>query len=242
LRYRQPDTLNALLKETNCVLTRTTRENLPAFQVTLTPREKRFDYKYLDAGAYVEEEWTTKITIVVDSSTRLARDLTLIKFRRQFKPNDTERPAAIQRIHRYVFKYGVTDGVLVPTVLSCYLDSVAALSITATYRRQDGYLLFDTRQICYRSGTDKKSCLSCKYGTYKYNEDILMDVTKSGTDDKYMKKLKQAAQLSQKATDALRAGQLQSAIRQLRTLANDYRGTPQAVEAQKLLDGLPDGL
>jgi TolA-binding protein len=54
--------------------------------------------------------------------------------------------------------------------------------------------------------------------------------------------VKQAAALTYKATTALKQGKIEAAVRTLRTIAQNYPGTPQAVEAQKLLEGLPDGL
>ena len=128
-----------------------------------------------------------------------------------------------------------------PTTLEVYVDGALGLTVAATYRKRKGYLLFDSRHICYHLPNKPKSCLEINYGTYTLDSPLVLDV---GPTEKRVsaRKVRQAESLAQKATAALKEGKIESAVRTLRNIAKNYSGTPQAVEAQKLLEGLPEGL
>jgi len=129
----------------------------------------------------------------------------------------------------------------VPVKLDLYIDSFLTLTLSASYRQIDRFILFDKREIAYILKNKTEPNLIIKYQSYLF--DIMQkEVETVGSLGKYTAKLKKAAVYARKAVDALNKGDSQTALNLLQTIIENYPGTPQAVEAQKILSGLPNGL
>ncbi len=236
LKYGNRDVLLQLQNET--IIESKTHPNQPTtLNVFLAPKGSRFCYEYRDMGAYLHESWLTSLSISIDTTTMLAKQLSLVKHSRTFTGNQKE-PAPIKTVHQdYHFSYTAIGDNLLPAYLSCAIDSLETLSISATYRQMGTYTLFDERKITYRLPNSSKANLILQYGTYNLDAPLkyLSKVIGSGT---YVKMLERAAEHSRKARQALNNGNIQSAIFIMKDLVKNYPNTPQAVEAHKLLAGL----
>jgi hypothetical protein len=231
LRYHDKESLAALSKETT--LKKKTRDG--TLDISLKPRGKRFSYMYEDKGAYIREDWLSAMKLEIDESRMLVRDLTFTKHMRQFTARQQEKPEATVTHHQYVFSYDTVQSVTVPSKLDVYIDSVLTLSISAGYRTEGKYVLFDTRKVTYHTD-GQPSSLVMEYGEYQLNRKLA--AAEKPRPGKQGKKLAKAALLARKASDALREGRLHTAARILGEITREYPGTPQAVEAQKILKGL----
>jgi len=240
LKYREEGMFSIVVKETAGSVSRETRDGKPAFRVCLRPTGAYFGYTYQDVGAYVREGWLTYANIVLDSALRLPRELVLRKCTRQFQVSDTRKPPVDSCTAEYSFSYGDCEGVLVPVGLRLRVNGVLTLTLSASYRPLGKtYRVFDTREICCpQSGAD--SCLVMRYDDYRVGE-VPRPVKNPIKPATYQKNLERAAQLSQEASAALHRGDIDASIRACRKLVSQYPETPQALEANRLLSGLPGG-
>ncbi len=241
LKYQEIDNLIQLQKETTITNKRILKKGCTVNIIEIEPTGQRFNYIYRDMGAYIQESWFTKLSLVIDTSFMLARELSLLKQTRMFNISRQSKPSVTATHHRYIFSYIMIGNTPLPCHLEFYTDSVLTLTVSASYRQSDEYILFDKREICYFLPDRTKSRLVMQYGEYEYK--IASNAEKSSDIPvKYTKKLRRAAAYARKAIDALNQGRVQTAIGILKMIRQNYQGTPQAVEAQKLLSGLPKGL
>ncbi len=240
LRYQEEETLLQIQNATTIAHSQKTRNGIPLTQYTLTPKGKHFCYQYKDMGAYVHESWLTELHIAIDPKTMLAHELSVIKHTRSISTDQQDRPVPKVSTHSYVFSYTTIENILLPSQLNFYVDSMLVLALSASYSKQEQYILFDKREITYFLPDKSTSHLKIRYNAYQFT--ISSKTQKTAPSGKYSKKLKRAAKLSRKAIEALNNGRIQTAMNILQTIIDTCPGTPQAVEAQKLLTGLPNGL
>lgn len=240
VRYRRKDMLSSMLAETKVRRRSEARGGAVKWIVRMEPAGKRFAYTYEDMGAYMQETWLTSLTLVVDSATMLADELDIVKHARLFGADSPDKPEPSVKRYRYVFTYAPLGGATVPARLTLYIDEAPALTIEASYRTAGKFIVFDTRSICYHSAGADNACLVMKYGSYNLNPSFPV-LKIEGDGGTTAKKVKQAAALTSKAAALLKEGKIENAVRALRAIIQNYPGTPQAVEAGKLLKGLPEG-
>jgi hypothetical protein len=240
LKYKSDDQFIAIVNETEITVTPADAGGRRGLQAVLTPRGKYFAYAYDDLGAYVRESWLSRITCLIDTSTRLVHGLSLVRHSRTFMADQTQKPPVDSSLLEYGFSYTVNGGAILPAELTLSVNGTPSLSILATYRTEGKYCVFDTRKICYlnRAAGNAPSCLVMSYGTYVLNS-IPQSIAAPVRPGDYAKHMEKAAQLSRRALDCLRNGSIESSIPLLKKIVSEYPETPQAVEAQKLLSGLP---
>ncbi len=240
LKYRDTETLIQIQKETVITTKREKYKGMPITIITLTPKGKRFCYRYKDMGAYVHESWLTQLSCTFDPATMHALRLSLKKFSRMFASDQDNQPEPVESSHNYVFTYETIENHIVPSRLDFHVDSTLNFTLAASYRKADDHIVFDKREIIYYLPNKSTSRLIIQYHDYSFSGIVRTEpVTPT---DKYSKKLKRAASLSRKAIAALNKGNIHRATDIMQTIIDNYPGTPQAVEAQKLLSGLPHGL
>jgi hypothetical protein len=245
LKYRSDDQFISIVNETEIAVTPasvTGRPGVRAVRVVLTPKGKYFAYGYEDLGAYVRESWLSSITCVLDTSSHLVHELSLVRHQRIYVADQTTKPPVDSSQLTYGFFYAMAQGALLPVELSLSINGVPSLSISASYRSEGKYVVFDGRKICYvksAEGSGAPSCLIMSYGAYNMNT-VPPQVLKSPVRPRdYAQHMEKAAQLCRKALDHLRSGSIESSIPLLKKVVSEYPETPQAVEARKLLSGLP---
>jgi hypothetical protein len=240
LKYRNKDLFSIIMKETSASISMETIEGIRYYKVLVAPKGKYFAYSYEDKGNYARESWLTALTLVMDSASHRATELVLQKHARQFDAVQKEKPPVDSFIIRYSFVYQTSGGVVLPTDLKLWVNGVQTLSLSASYRVLDEkYRVFDIRKIC-SSVKDSASCLTMQYGAYRTGE-IPAAIRKPLRPAAYAKDLERAALLSRDALNALRAGNIETAVRTCKKIVARYPETPQAVEARHLLSGLPGG-
>ncbi len=239
LEYQKKETLIRLQNET-VITTSQEKKSGMLTRYTLVPKGERFCYRYTDRGAFIHESWLTKLQVAIDAHTMLAHELTLRKHTRTFSTYQENKPEPSVSEYVYRFEYTMVNNVPVPSRLTLLIDSVKTLTLAAAYVSHERFILFDQREITYFLPDESPSHLTIRYGAYQFSN--AQKVSNPFTSGKYSKKLKRAAELSRKAIEALDTGRIQKAVNLFQTIVDHYPGTPQAVEAQKLLSGLPDGL
>jgi hypothetical protein len=208
---------------------------------TLSPRAERFGYQYEDAGAQVGESWLERLCLVVDTTRQLVQEITLLKRSRAFSMDQTERPPAESTTAHYAFSYDSGTGCLLPALLMLYTNDTLALTIGASYRTEGQHVVFDSRTICFGPGGQNHSCLSMHYSGYTF-EQAPRGPHAAPRPDKRTREVQKAAEFSRQASEELRAGSIAASLRTLRKLVSRYPGTPQAIEARKVLECVPNGL
>ncbi len=243
LRYRQEDRFRTIADETTITCAPGRQGDRATLRFELAPKGKYFAYSYDDMGAFVRESWLSSLVCVMDSATRCVYELTLRKNSRTFAADQTRKPPVDSSILSYTFTYAVFDGVTLPAGLTLAVNGVRSLTLEATYRWDGRYMVFDTRKISYFNAANPNAgpqCLLMTYGPYRLNA-VPPSLKQTLNPDRYAQNLEKAAQLSRSALDLLRKGDIDAAIRTLKKVVADFPETPQAVEARRLLDGLPGG-
>jgi hypothetical protein len=243
LKYRQEDQFHDIAEQTTLSCTAGGQGTVPTVRYDLAPKGKYFAYAYDDVGAYIRESWLSGLSCVADSATGCVYELTLNKNTRTFAADQTRKPPIDSSVLSYKFAYAIFDDVSMPSGLTLTVNGVRTLTLEATYRWEGRFMVFDTRKICYvdsRKPSSAPVCLMMTYGTYQLNE-ATPSFAHPLNPDRYARNLEKAAALSRVAEDRLRSGKIEAAIQTLKTLAADFPETPQAVEARKLLEGLPGG-
>lgn len=236
LKYRNPEKFGVLKDETNAERTRETIDGKVCYRITLTPRGERFNYHYEDMGSYVQELWLTKLVTVIDSAHHRIYELSIDKHSRHVPANATRKPKVESSAYNYRFEYAPVNDHLLPSDLVLHIDGKESVVLKASYRPHDDGIVFEHRSICYQTPSNKKNCLSMQY---QEATDARASATKKARPGKRGKHLIRAARLSRKATSALKDGDFSSAVRNLQKLVDDYPGTPQAIEAKKVLSTFP---
>jgi hypothetical protein len=243
LKYRQEEQFRAIANETSITITSRQAQGKTMLSIVLVPRGKYFAYSYEDLGAYIRESWLSTVICVMDSASHCVYELTLYKNSRTFTADQTRKPPVDSSVLHYAFSYAQFDGALLPAALSLCINGAPSLALEATYRREGKYLLFDTRKICYinpKAPGGDSSCLMMNYGAYDINR-VPPSLKQSVAPQAYAKSMEKAAELSRKALALIRKGSLDAAMAVLKKVVADFPETPQAVEARKLLYGLPGG-
>jgi hypothetical protein len=242
LKYKSDDQFIAIVNETEIAVTPQAVNGRPGVRAVLTPKGKYFAYSYEDMGAYIRESWLSSITCLLDTSSHLVQELSLMRHQRICVAEQTQKPPVDSSLLTYGFFYAVSQGTLLPVELSLSINGVPSLSISAAYRSEGKYLVFDTRKICYVNSAKRDgapSCLIMSYGTYNMNA-VPPKVLSSPVHPRdYAQHMEKAARLCRKALERLRSGSIESSIPLLKKVVSEYPETPQAVEARKLLSGLP---
>ena len=239
LKFTEKEAFETLVRET-AISTGTIRSNgTDLTHIRLKPRGERFSYAYEDLGTFMEESWLTGLTILVDPRQNTVCELTMHKVGRSYTIDRQEAPRAESLAVSYRFSYTTAGGRLLPERLELSINGETTLVITANYRTEKDYMLFDTRSICYHRRDAGASCLVMTYGAYDLTGRPAPAVRRSP--GAVNRDLDQAARLSRKALEQLREGRIGSAGRLLAKLVESYPGTPQASEARRLLEGLPGG-
>lgn len=241
LRYRQEEKFRDIADQTIISSAPGRRGGKATIRFELVPKGKYFAYSYDDMGAFVRESWLSNLVCVMDSATRCVYELTLHKNSRTFAADQTVKPPVDSSVLSYTFAYVMFGGVELPAGLTLAVNGVRSLTLEATYRWDGRYMVFDTRKICYVNPANPNAgplCLLMTYGPYRLNA-VPPSLKQTLSPDRYAQNLEKAAQLSRAALDLLRKGDIDAAIRTLRKVTADFPETPQAVEARRLLDGLP---
>ena len=237
LKYRNSENLIAIQNETTIEVNNRHKDGRTEMCIVLKPKGTRFCYEYSDFGAYLRESWLSLLSVVVDSATMLAQELTLHRHHCEYNAAQQERPPAEVVHQRFVFSYTTMNGSVLPSRLDLYVDSLLTLTFSARYRRNGSSVMFDTRKITYFFPEKATSSLVMTFGEYNLNA-RKRSTKRSSSLNKYGKKLRRAAAYSRKATEALNSGQIERAVHLMKTIIENCPDTPQAVEAQKLLSGL----
>jgi hypothetical protein len=241
LKYRQEESFREIAEQTTIACNPGRLGSRAIVRFELVPKGKYFAYDYEDMGSYVRESWLTRLVCVMDSATRAVYELTLHKNSRTFAADQTQKPPVDSSVLSYAFTYAAFEGVVLPAGLALAVNGTRSLTLEATYRWEGQYMVFDTRKICYvnpRKPAGEPTCLMMTYGAYQVNS-VPASLKQTLNPDHYAQNLEKAARLSRMAVDRLRNGKIDDAIQTLKKLAADFPETPQAVEARKLLDGLP---
>ncbi len=242
LKYRQDDQFRDIVDQTAITRSSGRLGKAAVVRFDLSPKGTYFGYDYEDMGAYIRESWLSSLTCVVDSATRCVYQLVVHKHSRTFAADQVRKPPVDSSVLSYTFTYGVFDGVTMPSGLFLSVNGTTSLTLEATYRWQDKYMVFDTRKICYVNAkkAGAPTCLMMTYGAYRLAAEPSMP-QHALNPSAYGRNLEKAARLSRDALSRLRSGKIDAALQILKRVAADFPETPQAVEARKLLDGLPGG-
>jgi len=242
LKYKSDDQFITIVNETEITVTPADVRGRPGLRADLTPKGKYFAYSYEDMGAYIRESWLSRINCLIDTSTHLVSELNLMRHVRTYVADQAQKPPVDSSLLSYEFTYAVQLGALLPVELSLSVNGALSLSLSATYRSEGSYVVFDTRKICYVNYSapgNGRSCLVLGYGVYDINTVPQALKSPQVRPGEYAAHMEKAAQLCRKALDRLRIGNIESSIPLLKKVVADYPETPQAVEARKLLSGLP---
>ena len=240
VKYREGQKYEEIIRDTHVKRDSGSYNGRKALVVQLTPKGERFAYVYQDMGAFVTESWLTMMTLTIDAATNVVYELSTIRYSRTYGANAAKKPSADITNARYVFNYDQKEGILLPSRLTVQFNNAEVLRIDVTYKKQDKVFVFVKKEICTSMG-GIPMCLIETYGDYKMGA---CDTTAGAQTQKkpYSKQLEQAAQLSRDASEKLRKGQISETIRLLQKLIEQYGGTPQAIEAKRLLSQLPKEL
>jgi hypothetical protein len=240
LKYRDDNLFSIMTKETNIVTSVETDKSSKTYRIHLTPRGKYFSYAYEDEGVFARETWLTGLTLIMDSATHRVNGLTLNRYARRFDASQREKPPMDSLVTRYAFGYRSYEGAVFPADLTIWVNGTQTLSVLATYRTlEPHYTVFDTRKICSFDAAGA-SCITMRYGEYRLNA-VPQAVSKPIKPSAYAKTLEKAARLSREALQSLREGNIETSMRICRKIVDQCPETPQAVEARRLLSGLPTG-
>ena len=237
LRFSDESMLKKLQKKTLLKKENFTEDNQKLIRLTLVPKSSRFSYTYKDMGAYIFENWLTKLTVIIYENSNQIKELQYTRFSRLTDAGATTRVTPKKSEHKYNFKYIKVKGINMPSALRFYVNGKPTVALSVKYREEGAYTLFDSRSVKYILDGGKSVMLNLSYGKYKY-EAPQKNSGEITANPKYAKKLRKAAELSKKASLAISEGELTSATHILKNVISRYPGTPQAVEAKNILSGL----
>ncbi len=237
LRYHEPDTFRQIADETNAVVKPV--PDVPGrVMIELTPKGKRFAYRYKDLGTDIDESWLEGLTVVMDTSENLIHELVQQRRIRQYTMQQTTAPSVQKSTVRYVFSYDSSTGHVLPQRLEVFVHGRSSMLIEAKYRTEDDYVVFDTRSVCH-GRTERRSCLYMRYGQYRFGRPGPLPAPSEPS--RTVREIERAAELSREAVKQLREGDIRTSLRTLQRLIDEYPNTPQALEARRLLEDLPHG-
>jgi hypothetical protein len=236
VKYRSPQQFNKLIAETNLELRKTAVD--PSYvDAVLTPRGNRFAYVYDDNGAYIHESWITELKLTIDSPKRIVNEIDVKKISRQFSTDQITAPQFDTILYKYAFNYTELNGSILPYQLQIFTNNKLSLEISVLYREEDSHIVFDKKVISSIHDTQRAD-LTVSYGDYSSGA----CEHKKNTSEQINRKLIAASALSKKALDQLHKGNISGSARVLGEIVSKYDGTPQAIEARRLLSQLPSDL
>ncbi len=227
-----------LTSETEIRTIRNENEPDSLIRYQFVPKGDRFHYEYRDYGAAVTESWLLKLELLLDTSAMLAMEITTTAVNRKITASPSSLPQVDTTVRTYRTVYDTIDGRMVPAMLEVLINATPTLRISAKYRMEGKHAVFDKREICCSIDNSAPRCLVIGYGTYDLGRKASRKERPRPSGNAV--KLKHAAALTFEASQALRTGEIETAVRLMNTIAEKYPGTPQAAEARELLRGLPD--
>lgn len=234
LKYKTPEKFKELVTQTSSTIESADSSTI---RIILKPKGTRFSYFYEDNGAYIQESFLVAMTIVLDTSKSLVKDISLTKVARQFGAQNTDQPLFDTTQIMYEFMYTQFQLHTLPSRLAIFTNGKPGIEIEVSYKNQDALIVFDKKTVRSIKG-DVNAELQFTYGEYvdkpcKFKTDNETQVNK---------RLLAAAELSRKALENMRTGNISNAARNMRTLVEKYSDTPQAIEASRILSQLPSDL
>ncbi|MBD3239997.1 MAG: hypothetical protein GF331_05380 [Chitinivibrionales bacterium] len=237
IRYHDPDTFRQITEETHAAV-KPVPDRPGWVSVELTPKGKRFAYRYQDLGTDVDESWLEGLTVVMDTVRNLIHELVQQRRIRRYSIQQTTEPSVQNLRIRYSFSYDSSTGHVLPERLEVFTRDRSSMVIEAKYRTEGKHVVFDERGVCHGRG-DQRSCLYMRYGAYRFEKPGPLPTETKPTDA--VQEIERAAELSREATEQLRAGDIRASLRTLQRLVEEHPRTPQALEARRLLEDLPYG-
>lgn len=237
IRYHDPDTFRQVIDETNAVV-KPVPDAPGRVAVVLTPKGKRFAYRYQDLGTNVDESWLEGLTVVMDTTHNLIHELVQQRRIRRYTIQRTTAPSVQKLTIRYAFSYDSSTGHALPRRLEVFVHDRSSMVVEATYRTEGKHVVFDERSVCHGRG-DTRSCLYMRYGSYRFEKPRPLPPKSKPTEA--VREIERAAELSREAMEQLRAGDIRASLRTLQRLIDEHPRTPQALEARRLLEDLPYG-
>lgn len=237
LKFSEENFLKKLEKETTFSKKEIILSEKNNNQITLKPSGSRFNYLYKDMGAYILENWLTELTLIIDPKTNLATEMSYTKYSRLTGTSSSERKEAKKSIHTFRFRYSKIKEAILPSALRFYINNKPTAALMVEYREMDKFILFEKRTVKYIMPDGSSVDLNMDYGDYTFDKPPAPSGQIS-SNVKYSKNLKKAAERAREASSALREGKLTNAANILKTIVDRYPGTPQAVEASRILTGL----
>lgn len=240
MRFRDEESFDRLRKETTASVAPAPSAGPQALAITLIPVSNRFGYTYDDRGTLVSESWLRSLRAEIDTVDFLLHKLELVRSRREYSIEEPVKPPLQELLVRYEITYTASaQGVPLPSELQLFINDTLILEVSAGYRREKQYTVFDNRRICSYTGAAAQ-CLEMKYVSYQFGS--VATPRAAASDAARTRRIQKASELSRKAQEQMRIGEIKEAFRTLQRLALDFAETPQGLEAIKLLDGLPRGL
>ncbi len=231
LRYREAASLLRMQQETHATMTSRKCGDTVLQTITLKPQGNRFSYTHSDMGSCITESWLTELSVTIDSSRHLVREVALLKTTRIAGDGENGTHSSFQR---FIIGYSGTKGSELPARLDLVVNYRPTLTITAQYRPEKSFFVLDKRVMTCILPDGSESHLSTDYGAYRFELALgRNDRPESGAT------LAEAAAYARKAAAAMTKGDIGRAVAIYRTIERSYPGTPQAVEARRLLSGIP---
>jgi hypothetical protein len=231
LKYKTPEKFKELVAETSSTIEPADSSTI---RIILKPKGTRFSYFYEDNGAYIQESFLIAMAVVLDTSMSLVKNISLTKVERQFGAQNTDQPSFDTTKIMYDFMYTLFQSHTLPSRCAIFTNGKPVIGIDVSYRNQGSLIVFDKKSVRSITG-DVNAELHFTYGEYDDTP------CKFKTDNGALvnKRLLAAAELSRKALENMRTGNISNAARNMRTLVEKYSDTPQAIEASRILSQLP---
>jgi len=234
LKYRSPKKFQDLIAETSTVIEPADSSTI---RVILKPKGTRFSYYYEDNGAYIQESFLLAMAVILDTSKALVKNISLTKVARQFGAQSADQPIFDTVQIMYDFMYTRFQSHMLPSRLAIFTNGKPGIEIDVSYRNQGSLIVFDKKSVRSIKG-DTNAELQFTYG--EYADSPCKFKTENGA--QVNKRLLAAAELSRKALENMRNGNIGDAAKNMRTLVEKYSDTPQAIEASRILSQLPSDL
>jgi hypothetical protein len=234
IKYKTPDKFQELVAETSSTIEPADSNTI---RIILKPKGTRFSYFYEDNGAYIQESFLIAMAVILDTSKSLVKNIALTKVTRQFGVQNSDQPTFDTTQIMYDFMYIQFQSYTLPSRLAIFTNGKPGIEIDVSYRSHGSLIVFNKKSVRSIKG-DTNAELRFTYGEYGDTPCKF----KAGNGEQVNKRLLAAAELSRKALENMRNGNIGDAARNMRTLVEKYSDTPQAIEASRILSQLPSDL
>ncbi|MDD5674688.1 MAG: hypothetical protein PHC61_11030 [Chitinivibrionales bacterium] len=235
VKFKEPARFNLLMTETALQKNYAIVKNRSVATVHLRPRANRFGYACEDLGGRLVESWLSALDCTIDTAAHLVMELDLRKHVRV--RGEAPAPDSVPGVdYGYRFEYETINGHVLPAALYVTVNDTPTLSVKARYRRENKAVVFDQKEIYCRNRDGSPAAIHMRYGVYRFTSG--KETATATASPKYAGRLLNAARLARSAGAALSDGHIEAALDFLHQLTTEYKGTPQAVEGEKLLQGL----